>query len=280
MSGVIPQVAALMGPCAAGHRLHPGPRRLRADGQGPRLDGARRAAPGPRRRSARTSPRRSSAARRCTTRVSGVGDLEVDSDEDCIAGDQGATCPTSRRTARRRRRCRESADPADRRDEELLDVLPESHAQAVRHVRGDPADRRRRRVVRPQAAAGRARSSPCLARMGGRPVGIVANQPHAPRRHPRQRLRRQGGALHQPLRRLRDPAPVPAGRARLHGRHQGRARRASSATARRCSTRSSRATVPKVTVVMRKAYGAGYYVMCGRAYEPDLIVAWPSAEIW
>jgi acetyl-CoA carboxylase carboxyltransferase component len=41
----------------------------------------------------------------------------------------------------------------------------------------------------------------------------------------------------------------------------------------------SRATVPKVTVVLRKAYGAGYYVMCGKAYEPDLIVAWPSAEI-
>jgi acetyl-CoA carboxylase carboxyltransferase component len=41
----------------------------------------------------------------------------------------------------------------------------------------------------------------------------------------------------------------------------------------------SRATVPKVTVLVRKAYGAGYYVMCGRAYEPDLIVAWPSAEI-
>ena len=39
------------------------------------------------------------------------------------------------------------------------------------------------------------------------------------------------------------------------------------------------ATVPKVTVITRKAYGAGYYVMCGRAYEPDLIVAWPSAEI-
>ena len=39
------------------------------------------------------------------------------------------------------------------------------------------------------------------------------------------------------------------------------------------------ATVPKITVVTRKAYGAGYYVMCGRAYEPDLIVAWPSAEI-
>ena len=32
-------------------------------------------------------------------------------------------------------------------------------------------------------------------------------------------------------------------------------------------------------MVVRKAYGAGYYVMNGRAYEPDLIVAWPSAEI-
>jgi acetyl-CoA carboxylase carboxyltransferase component len=39
------------------------------------------------------------------------------------------------------------------------------------------------------------------------------------------------------------------------------------------------ASVPKITVVVRKAYGAGYYVMCGRAYEPDLIVAWPGAEI-
>lgn len=39
------------------------------------------------------------------------------------------------------------------------------------------------------------------------------------------------------------------------------------------------ATVPKITVVLRKGYGAGYYVMNGRAYEPDLIVAWPTAEI-
>ena len=31
--------------------------------------------------------------------------------------------------------------------------------------------------------------------------------------------------------------------------------------------------------LVRKAYGAGYYVMCGKAYEPDLIVAWPGAEI-
>ena len=41
----------------------------------------------------------------------------------------------------------------------------------------------------------------------------------------------------------------------------------------------SRATVPKITVIVRKAYGAGYYVMNGSGYEPDQIYAWPSAEI-
>jgi acetyl-CoA carboxylase carboxyltransferase component len=41
----------------------------------------------------------------------------------------------------------------------------------------------------------------------------------------------------------------------------------------------SEATVPKITVVLRKGYGAGYYVMNGRAFEPDLIVGWPTAEI-
>lgn len=41
----------------------------------------------------------------------------------------------------------------------------------------------------------------------------------------------------------------------------------------------SRATTPKISLVVRKSYGAGYYVMCGKGYDPDLIVAWPGAEI-
>jgi acetyl-CoA carboxylase carboxyltransferase component len=41
----------------------------------------------------------------------------------------------------------------------------------------------------------------------------------------------------------------------------------------------SEATVPKIGVVMRKSYGAGYFVMNGYAYEPDYLVAWPTAEI-
>ena len=38
-------------------------------------------------------------------------------------------------------------------------------------------------------------------------------------------------------------------------------------------------TVPKLSVVVRKSYGAGYYVMCGKGLKPDLIVGWPTAEI-
>ena len=38
-------------------------------------------------------------------------------------------------------------------------------------------------------------------------------------------------------------------------------------------------TVPKFTIVIGNSYGAGNYAMCGKAYDPRLIVAWPSAKI-
>ena len=41
----------------------------------------------------------------------------------------------------------------------------------------------------------------------------------------------------------------------------------------------SEATVPKVSVVLRKSYGAGYFVMNGLAYEADYLAIWPTAEI-
>ncbi|HLV63255.1 acyl-CoA carboxylase subunit beta [Galbibacter sp.] len=37
--------------------------------------------------------------------------------------------------------------------------------------------------------------------------------------------------------------------------------------------------VPKFTIVIGNSYGAGNYAMCGKAYDPRLIVAWPSAEL-
>lgn len=38
-------------------------------------------------------------------------------------------------------------------------------------------------------------------------------------------------------------------------------------------------TVPKFTVIIGNSYGAGNYAMCGKAYDPRLIVAWPTAQI-
>ncbi|MBL7811093.1 MAG: acyl-CoA carboxylase subunit beta [Bacteroidetes bacterium] len=41
----------------------------------------------------------------------------------------------------------------------------------------------------------------------------------------------------------------------------------------------SNSTVPKFTIIIGNSYGAGNYAMCGKAYDPRLIVAWPSAKI-
>mgnify|MGYP001822308564 CR=1 FL=1 len=41
----------------------------------------------------------------------------------------------------------------------------------------------------------------------------------------------------------------------------------------------SNSVVPKFTVIMGNSYGAGNYAMCGKAYDPRLIIAWPSARL-
>ena len=41
----------------------------------------------------------------------------------------------------------------------------------------------------------------------------------------------------------------------------------------------SNSVVPKFTIIIGNSYGAGNYAMCGKAYDPRLIVAWPTAQI-
>jgi acetyl-CoA carboxylase carboxyltransferase component len=213
---------------------------------------------------------------RVHTRKSGVGDLEVDSDEACIQAikDYLSFFPSHCEEPPPRR---EVSDPIDRADEELLDVLPETNRKPY-----DMYDVIRRVVddgewfdLKGQWAK---TIITCLARIGGRPVGIVASQP-----------RQLGGILDNdsadksarfvnlcnafgiPLVFLMDvPGFMVGTKVEAAGiiRHGAKMLYA-----------VANATVPKITVVIRKAYGAGYYVMNGRAYEPDLIVAWPSAEI-
>src|SRR5215213_9298927 len=275
MSGVIPQVAALMGPCAAGTAYIPG----LADFV-PMVKGrGSMALAGPHLTKAVTGEdvtQEELGGSKIHTRISGVGDLEVASDEECIEAIK-TYLSFFPQNCEERPPIREVSDPIDRADEELLDVLPESPRKPY-----DMYDVIRRIVddghwfdLKPRFAR---TIITCLARMGGRPVGIVANQP-----------KHLGGILENdsadkaarfinlcdafsiPLLFLQD---VPGFMVGTKTEQAGIIRHGA-----KMLYAVSRATVPKATVVVRKAYGAGYYVMCGKAYEPDLIVAWPSAEI-
>jgi acetyl-CoA carboxylase carboxyltransferase component len=274
-SGVIPQVAALMGPCAAGTAYIPG----LADFV-PMVKGrGSMALAGPYLVKAVTGEDVSQeelGGSRVHCRKSGVADLEVGSDEECIQAikDYLSYFPSH---------CEEpppvavATDPIERADEDLLDVLPESNRkpydmyEVIRRIVDDGVwfD------MKPQFAK---TIITCFARIGGRPVGIVANQP-----------KQLGGILENDsadkaarfinlcdafgiaLLFLQD---VPGFMVGTKVEQAGIIRHGA-----KMLYAVSRATVPKVTVVVRKAYGAGYYVMCGKAYEPDLIVAWPTAEI-
>src|SRR3954470_17472210 len=275
MSGVIPQVAALMGPCAAGTAYIPG----LADFV-PMVKGrGSMALAGPHLTKAVTGEdvtQEELGGSRVHTRISGVGDLEVGSDEEGIRAskDYLSFLP---------QKCEEAppivqtSDPSDRREEDLLNILPDSPRkpydmyEVIRHIvdGGEWFD------IKPRFAR---TIITCLARMGGRPLGIVANQP----KHLAGILENDSAdkaarfinlcdAYGIPLLFLQD---VPGFMVGTKVERAGIIRHGA-----KMLYAVSRATVPKVTVVIRKAYGAGYYVMNGRAYEPDLIVAWPSAEI-
>ena len=124
MSGVIPQIAALMGPCAAGTAYIPG----LADFV-PMVKGrGSMALAGPHLTKAVTGEdvtQEELGGSKIHTRVSGVGDLEVDSDDECIAAVK-TYLSFMPQNCEERPPLREVSDPIDRMDEELLDIVPES----------------------------------------------------------------------------------------------------------------------------------------------------------
>ena len=172
---------------------------------------------------------------------------------------------------------RETKDPEDRMSEKLLDIVPESarHPYDMYDVIREIVDDGEIFDIKPKFAK---TIITCLARFGGQPVGIVANQPKQlggilenDSADKAARFINLCDAFNIPLVFLQD---VPGFMVGSKVEHAGIIRHGA-----KMLYAVSRATVPKVTVVVRKAYGAGYYVMNGKAYEPDLIVAWPSAEI-
>ena len=102
--------------------------------------------------------------------------------------------------------------PAHARGGRLHPRLPH---RRLRRARRRPRHRRRRRPARAAGASGRRTSSPRFATIGGRPVGIVANQPMSHRRHARHPRLAEGRPLRRLLRRLQPPAPHARRHARL-----------------------------------------------------------------
>jgi acetyl-CoA carboxylase carboxyltransferase component len=209
-------------------------------------------------------------------RKSGVGDMEVADDEQCIERIK-QYLSFMPQNCEQQPPVRPAVDPIDRSEEALLDVLPESNRKPydMYEVISRIVDDGEWFDMKGQWAR---TIITCFARFGGRPAGIVANQP----KHlggildndsadKAARFVNLCNAFSIPLVFLMDVpgfmvgTKVEAGGIIRHGAKMLYA--------------VANATVPKITVITRKAYGAGYYVMNGRAYEPDLIVAWPSAEI-
>src|SRR5216684_4815939 len=275
MSGVVPQVAAMVGPGAAGTAYIPG----LADFV-PMVKGTSSIAiGGPYLVESVVGEKVTEeqlGGSKVHTEVSGVADLECANDAACIAAVREYLSYFPSRAGEKppRRAC---SDPADRRDDALLDVIPDNPRQAydVHQIISRIVDDGKTFEIKPRWARN---IVTCLARIDGYPVGIVANNPmqyggvlDVNSADKAARFVNLCDAFEIPLVFLQD---VPGFMVGTKVEQQGIIRHGA-----KMLYAVSSATVPKLTVVLRKGYGAGYYVMNGRAYEPDLIVAWPGAEI-
>ena len=275
MSGVIPQVAAMLGPCAAGTAYIPGLADFVPMVKGTSsmsLGGARlvMAATG------EDVSDHDMGGSQVHCYESGVGDNEVETDADCVATVRRflSYLPSSNAEPPPHM---ESGDPADRLVEGLDKIVPANPRAAydVRKVIKAIFDHESWFEVKPAWAKNIVVG---FARVAGHATGVIANQPmqkggvlDSDAADKAARFIRMCDAFNVPLVYLMDvPGFMVGSQVEKDGiiRHGAKMLYA-----------TSEATVPKVTIIMRKAYGAGYYVMCGKGYQPDTIVAWPFAEI-
>jgi propionyl-CoA carboxylase beta chain len=168
-------------------------------------------------------------------------------------------------------------DPPDRMDEELLDIVPENPNKPY-----DVHDVIKRVVDKDsfyEVHAGYARNIVVgFAHLGSRSIGIIANQAaelagvlHIDSSLKGARFVRFCDAFNIPLVTFEDVPGFLPGVGQEHGgiiKHGAKLLYA-----------YSEATVPKLTVILRKAYGGAYDVMSSKHIRGDFNFAWPSAEI-
>ena len=275
MSGVVPMVAAMLGHCAAGTAYIP----ALADFV-PMVKGTSSMALGGRHlvkaAVGEDVTEEEMGGSAVHTKISGVADLEVADDRACLDIVRRYLSFFPQHNQERPPQ-RATTDPVERRAEELYEIVPTAPRRAydMRKVVQAVVDDGDVFWIKPEWAKNVVTG---LARVGGQPVGIVGNQPMV-----------LGGALdvnaadkaarfvwlcdafNVPLVFLHDVPGFIVGSA---VEKQGIIRHGA-----KMLFAVSEATVPKISVVLRKSYGAGYFVMNGLAYEADYIVAWPTAEI-
>jgi acetyl-CoA carboxylase carboxyltransferase component len=118
----------------------------------------------------------------------------------------------------------------------------------------------------------------CFARFDGEPVGLVASQPiqragvlDVPALRKEARFIDLCDTFNLPLVFLQD---IPGLMIGTDAERAGILRAYEEVV-----TRLSRAEVPKIAVIVRKAYGGGHIALGGRPVKPDLLLAWPTAEM-
>jgi propionyl-CoA carboxylase beta chain len=172
---------------------------------------------------------------------------------------------------------RDTQDPFDRQDQELLDIVPDEPAKpydildVIRRVADDREFYEVHRDYARNIVVG-------FAHFGGRSAGVIANQPAVlagvldiNSSDKGARFVRFCDAFNIPLVVFEDVPGFLPGVAQEHGgiiRHGAKLLYA-----------FSEATVPKITIITRKAYGGAYDVMNSKHIRGDINLAWPTAEI-
>ncbi len=273
-SGIIPQIAAIMGPAAGGSAYSPalmdfiimtkktsfmfitGPAAIKAV-TGAETDNAALGGSG------------------IHSRKSGVADLESENDEDCIEKIKGLLSYLPANCFEKPENTTNRDDPF-RRCSSLEKIVPASRRKVydVRLVIKEIVDQKSFFEIKPDYARNMVIG---FARMGGRSIGIIANQPKVlggaidiDSSDKGARFIQILDAFNIPIVTLMDtPAFLPGINQEYGGiiRHGAKMLYA-----------YSEATVPMVTIILRKAYGGGWSAMGPKELGIDLVYAWPTAE--
>ncbi|MBZ4019515.1 acyl-CoA carboxylase subunit beta [Streptomyces purpurogeneiscleroticus] len=274
-SGVIPQISVMLGPCAGGAAYSP----ALTDFVFMVRDTSQMFITGP-------DVVRAVTGEEITQNGLGGADVHAETSGVChFAYDDEATCLAEVRyllsllpqNNHENPPAVASADPVDRRSDALLQLVPANgrFPYDMRGVIEELVDDGEYLEVHSAWAT----NVLCgLARLGGRSVGIVANQPQhlagvldARASEKAARFVQLCDAFNIPLVTLVD---VPGFLPGVDQEHGGIIRHGAKLLYAYCN-----ATVPRISVVLRKAYGGAYIVMDSQSIGADLTYAWPTNEI-